>query len=260
MIMPAFVLGNAIAAVLMRHTRSAMLQVLGADYVRTARAKGLDERAVVLKHALRNALVPVMTLGALEFGDAALRRGPDRAGLHHPRFRQAHRRCGLQSRLRGRAGRRAVHRDRLHPAQSAGRHRVLPGQSAAARHERGRHRSGVAARCRTGPGDARCAAWRAGAAPWSALAWSLFFILLALFAPLVAPYDPLATDWRAVRKAPSARPLFGTDEIGRDVLSRVIWGARASLAAGVVSVSIALALGVPIGSLPAMSAAWIDAS
>ena len=68
MIMPAFVLGNAIAAVLMRHTRSAMLQVLNADYVRTARAKGLGERTVILKHALRNALTPIITLGALEFG------------------------------------------------------------------------------------------------------------------------------------------------------------------------------------------------
>jgi peptide/nickel transport system permease protein len=68
MIMPAFVLGNALAAVLMRHTRSAMLQVLSSDYVRTARAKGLAERVVVLKHALRNALVPIITLGALEFG------------------------------------------------------------------------------------------------------------------------------------------------------------------------------------------------
>ena len=68
MIMPAFVLGNAIAAVLMRHTRSAMLQVLSSDYVRTARAKGLRERVVVLKHALRNALTPIITLGALELG------------------------------------------------------------------------------------------------------------------------------------------------------------------------------------------------
>ncbi|HEY5365835.1 MAG TPA: ABC transporter permease [Casimicrobiaceae bacterium] len=68
MIMPAFVLGNAIAAVLMRHTRSAMLQVLSSDYVRTARAKGVPERAVILKHALRNALIPIITLGALEFG------------------------------------------------------------------------------------------------------------------------------------------------------------------------------------------------
>jgi len=68
LIMPAFVLGNAIAAIMMRHTRSAMLQVMTSDYVRTARAKGLDERKVVLKHALRNALTPVITLGALEFG------------------------------------------------------------------------------------------------------------------------------------------------------------------------------------------------
>jgi len=68
MIMPAFVLGNAIAAVLMRHTRSAMLQVLSSDYVRTARAKGVVERRVVLKHALRNALIPIITLGALELG------------------------------------------------------------------------------------------------------------------------------------------------------------------------------------------------
>ena len=68
MMMPAFVLGNAIAASLMRHMRSSMLQELSADYVRTARAKGLSERVVVLKHALRNALTPVITLGALELG------------------------------------------------------------------------------------------------------------------------------------------------------------------------------------------------
>jgi len=67
-VMPAFVLGNAIAAVLMRHMRSAMLQAMGSDYVRTARAKGLVEKTVILKHALRNALTPVITLGALEFG------------------------------------------------------------------------------------------------------------------------------------------------------------------------------------------------
>jgi peptide/nickel transport system permease protein len=69
MVLPAFVLGNALAAVLMRHTRSAMLQVLSSDYVRTARAKGLDERVVILRHALRNALVPVVTLTALQLGE-----------------------------------------------------------------------------------------------------------------------------------------------------------------------------------------------
>ena len=65
----------------------------------------------------------------------------------------------------------------------------------------------------------------------------------------IAPYDPLQTSWSAIRKAPSRRALFGTDEIGRDVLSRVICGARASLLAGLVSVCISLSLGVPIGLL-----------
>jgi len=67
-VLPSFVLGTGIAGVLMRHTRSAMLQSLGTDYVRTARAKGLREQRVVLRHALRNALIPVVTLGAIEFG------------------------------------------------------------------------------------------------------------------------------------------------------------------------------------------------
>ena len=73
------------------------------------------------------------------------------------------------------------------------------------------------------------------------------FIVIALGAPWIAPYDPVATSWGAIRKAPSAAHWFGTDELGRDVLSRVIFGARASLLAGVVSVLISLALGVPIG-------------
>jgi peptide/nickel transport system permease protein len=69
MILPAVVLGTGNAAVLMRHTRSAMLGVLRQEYIRTARAKGVHERVVILKHALRNALVPVVTLGTLQFGE-----------------------------------------------------------------------------------------------------------------------------------------------------------------------------------------------
>ncbi|HEY3459333.1 MAG TPA: ABC transporter permease [Casimicrobiaceae bacterium] len=75
------------------------------------------------------------------------------------------------------------------------------------------------------------------------------FVAMAIAAPLVAPYDPIGTSFSTVRKAPSAAHWFGTDEIGRDVLSRVIFGARASLAAGVVSVLISLAIGVPVGLL-----------
>ena len=79
------------------------------------------------------------------------------------------------------------------------------------------------------------------------LAIIVAFIGVALFAPWISPYDPVATDFAAVRKAPSAAHWLGTDEIGRDVLSRVIFGARASLLAGVVSVLISLAIGVPTG-------------
>jgi len=69
MLMPAFVLGTGLAATLMRHTRSAMLGVLSSDYVRTARAKGMSERTVLVNHALRNALVPIVTVTTLLFGE-----------------------------------------------------------------------------------------------------------------------------------------------------------------------------------------------
>ena len=75
----------------------------------------------------------------------------------------------------------------------------------------------------------------------------LFMVFVAVFAPLIAPYDPTAQSWTAVRKAPSALHWMGTDEAGRDILSRIIWGARASLMAGLTSVGIAMAIGVPLG-------------
>ena len=85
------------------------------------------------------------------------------------------------------------------------------------------------------------------------------FVLLALSAPWVAPFDPLQTAWGAIRKAPSASHWFGTDEIGRDVLSRVVYGARASLLAGVVSVLISISIGVPIGLLAGYAGGKTDA-
>ena len=84
------------------------------------------------------------------------------------------------------------------------------------------------------------------------------FILLAVFAAWIAPQDPIATSWGDIRKAPSAAHWFGTDEIGRDVLSRVIWGSQASLLAGVVSVTISLLLGVPIGLAAGFIGGWVD--
>jgi len=85
------------------------------------------------------------------------------------------------------------------------------------------------------------------------------FILLALFAPMIAPFDPTATSWTLVRKAPSALHWFGTDDLGRDIASRVIFGARASLMAGAISVGIALGIGVPFGLLSGYRGGFIDA-
>lgn len=86
----------------------------------------------------------------------------------------------------------------------------------------------------------------------------LVMVLLAVFAPWIAPFDPLKTSWTLVRKAPSAAHWFGTDEVGRDLLSRVIWGGRASLSAGVVAVSIAVVIGVPLGMVSGQVGGWFD--
>jgi peptide/nickel transport system permease protein len=85
------------------------------------------------------------------------------------------------------------------------------------------------------------------------------FVAAAIFAPLISPYAPDLQTWSAVRKSPSALHWFGTDDVGRDVLARVIYGARASLLAGVISISIALLIGVPIGLVAGYLGGFIDA-
>ena len=93
-------------------------------------------------------------------------------------------------------------------------------------------------------------AWRRAARRPPALAGAavvLFYVFLAVAAPWIAPDDPLRTDWSAIRKGPSAAHLFGTDDLGRDVLSRVIYGTRISMQAGVFSILLAMAIGVPAG-------------
>jgi peptide/nickel transport system permease protein len=91
-----------------------------------------------------------------------------------------------------------------------------------------------------------------------ALGIILLLVLLAILAPSIAPYDPIKQSWAAVRKAPSALYWFGTDEVGRDILSRIIYGARASLMAGVISVGIAIAVGVPVGLVAGYAGGLVD--
>jgi peptide/nickel transport system permease protein len=88
----------------------------------------------------------------------------------------------------------------------------------------------------------------------------LVFALAAIFAPWIAPYNPIKTNFLAIRKPPSALFWFGTDELGRDLLSRLIWGTRGSLLAGGVSVGIAMAIGVPLGLLAGYFGGKIDAT
>ncbi|MBB4303547.1 peptide/nickel transport system permease protein [Rhodobium orientis] len=87
----------------------------------------------------------------------------------------------------------------------------------------------------------------------------VFFVLVAIFAPLLSPFDPNASDWLAIRQAPSAVHWFGTDDLGRDILSRILFGARASLLAGVIAVAIAIAIGVPLGLIAGYFGGLLDA-
>lgn len=92
-----------------------------------------------------------------------------------------------------------------------------------------------------------------------ALVLLLIIVILAVFAPYLSLHDPIKQGWSSVRKPPSALHWFGTDEVGRDLFARIIYGARASLSAGVISVTIALFLGVPLGILAGYRGGWIDA-
>ena len=105
-------------------------------------------------------------------------------------------------------------------------------------------------------------AWRRLKARWPAMVGLLLIVclvVLAVFAPEIAPYDVIKQNYLLVRKAPSPAHWFGTDEVGRDILTRVIWGARASLSAGVISVAIAISIGVPLGLIAGYRGGVIDA-
>src|SRR5216683_4741881 len=195
---------------------------------------------------------------------AAVGRGADRADFFYTGVRQADRRCRVQSRLCGRAGRRAGDGDHLHHAEPDRRYRLYPRQPAA---------EGLSSMTDATLGAIQIAAPDELESPARRALRRLFqrkgavaglvviatFIMLAVFAPWIVPYDPIATSWTLVRKPPSALHWFGTDDLGRDILGRVIYGARASLMAGAISVGIALGVGVPFGLLSGYRGGFIDA-
>lgn len=86
----------------------------------------------------------------------------------------------------------------------------------------------------------------------------LAFVIMAVFAPYLTPYDPFTPSYLEIRKAPSAAHWLGTDDLGRDVLTRILYGARVSLLAGVVAAAVALLTGVPLGLLAGYFGGWLD--
>jgi peptide/nickel transport system permease protein len=255
MLMPAFVLGTALAAALMRHTRSAMLGVLQSDYVRTARAKGLRERVVILKHAFRNAVLPIVTLSALLFGELLAGAVLTEQIFTIPGF--------------GKLIVDAVFNRDYAVVQGvvlctavgfilmnllADVLYVLLNPRMRTAHDRRRRHAAVPPARRSRAGSKL----RANRARWWARADRRVFVLLAVLAPVLPIADPAATDWGAIRKPPSAEHWLGTDEIGRDILSRMIWGAQASLLAGVSRWPSRWRIGVPFGLIAGYFGGWTD--
>jgi peptide/nickel transport system permease protein len=123
----------------------------------------------------------------------------------------------------------------------------------------GQQAAGVAVPASSSPARLAWRRFRKRPAAVAGLVVVVSFILIAVFAPLIAPADPTRTSWTLIRKAPSLANWMGTDENGRDVLSRVIYGARASMLAGIISVTIAAGIGVPVGLLAGFAGRATDA-
>ena len=249
LIMPAIALGTIPMAVIMRMTRSSMLEVMGEDYVRTARAKGVVPWRVVVKHSLRNALLPTVTVIGL--AGRALDGGFDHHGDHLllARGRPDHLRVHQPPRLRHDTGRGPLRRRPLRPHKPP-RRRTLRGprpQGEVIKWQRRSAQQDVAAE----PADVKTRSrWQDFRRTFFSNRLALIgliiisiFILVAIFAPLVAPYDPLAQDLEDKFAGPSLQHPFGQDELGRDILSRVIFGARISLTAGLAAVIISTVVG-----------------
>ena len=119
LLMPSVSLGLVQSALIARITRSSMLDVLREQYILAGRAKGLAERAVVYKHALKNAIIPTLTVIGITFAHPGRGRGGDRDRVQHPGAGAPHHLGGAAPRLPGDPGRGAAHRRHLHPDQPA---------------------------------------------------------------------------------------------------------------------------------------------
>ena len=276
-IMPAIALGYYVTPAVMRLTRAGVLEVLSSDYIRTARAKGLRPMTVLFKHALRNAIIPVVSLAAVQFGFMlggsivietifqinglgylGLGVDPAQGPAHH-----AGDRAGAVGDLcAADAGRR--------PAQRLPRSAAQGGVNGRDQHAQDRHAGGRP------DGAAEILAPSPGALlrrrvfrHWGLMIGGAILsviVLMALLAPVLAPHDPydqqlarklIPPIWHASAKATWAHPL-GTDHLGRDYLSRLLYGAQISLLIGVSAMLISGVIGTTLGVLAGYFGGRID--
>ena len=255
-VLPTVTLAAHRFASIARHTRSSLLDVLSQDFMRTARAKGLEERVVIFKHALRNSLIPVITILGLQVAGLDQRVDHRRDGVRLARDRAAVRGRGPQARFPGPAVRRPVLRRHRRSGEFSGGHFLRRHRPA---HSNGRMRTIVPSP--EPPAEATCtpeieevalgpsnlppgAAVRGGrffdrvkSAPPSihlCLALMLLMAIAAVAAPWVAPFDPNQSNVLQRNAPPSwmggkSGHLLGTDQLGRDVLSRCIYALRVSV-------------------------------
>jgi peptide/nickel transport system permease protein len=261
-IIPAIILGSAFAASIMRMTRSTVLGVLREDYVRTARAKGLQERAVIIQHVLRTALLPVMTLVGTQVGSFGwLGHCRDHLFAQRPRFRRIPR--SSKPRLHHDPGGDAGRRRGLHHAQSAHRPIVRmarPEDPAVVT----AHPSSVAIQFEellpAPPSRWREAGRLARENPAGAVAMAVLLVLIAgaVLADWIAPFAKTELATGTALDGPNATNFFGTDRLGRDIFSRMLYGARISLYVGFGSVILGTLIGSLTGLISGFAGGWLD--
>ena len=246
LLLPAITLGAALAAILTRMVRTSVIEELSSDYVRTARAKGLSESAVLFRHAFRNALIPILTILGLQFGTLLAGTIVTESIFSWP---------GI-----GRLAVQAIEARDYPLLQGC---ILLIAVSYVARESA--DRPGVRA---GGPAGAlrMTALWKAAArilcataAPgrWG-FALTLLLVIVALAAPWLAPYNPIAQNLPARLAAPSSAHWMGTDQLGRDILSRILFGTRVSMLVSISVVFGAGIIGLAIGSLAGYFGGWFD--
>ena len=257
LVMPAIAVSLMSLAINARLIRTSMLEVAGQRHVLYARLRGLPESRVVGQHVFYNALLPVITAVGMHIGELIGGTLVVENIFGWPGLGAVCSRGDLQSGLSGSSVFHPVDDDHLRLLQPDRRHPVRVARSAhpddrlgACRMSQTTNASSVAARIRED--------WLPSPSVALSAAIIATLVVVSVAAPLIAPYDPNAVDLSQRLQGVSIHHLAGTDHLGRDILSRLIYGARLSLSAVAIVLSIILVLGIGVGSIAGYAGGRID--